>query len=606
MRKLILPITLAFCFAAQASFAQLLPNKTPIAIAHPELEVPTKTIYVSPLDKEKLIDEIKSYDPNGTMLAKVVPTSVSFPQDGTLVKNADGSFVWRVKIHMPKSLGIGLYFDTYQLPQGVEMFVYNENKKHIKGTYSSLENLEDKMFATDPVQGEIAYLELNIAPQVNIDEIELHVNEVASYFRGALRELYYYADEAADDYDVLAPDDNLFFKKSSACMINARCEEGSGFDNQRKSTVHTLIKSGGYVYTCSGSMINNAANDPDVQCVRYILTASHCEGSNATGAAGVFSQYIFRFNYESTTCANPTSAPVANSVTGAQFISRSNYTTAMEGDPSKIKGDFLLMKVLTPISSSWGVVLSGYKANLPTTSVTAPKKFMGFHHPAGDIKKLTVYRSLTNFSLGAAGTHWQVLAESGYSAGGSSGSALYDENGRIIGVASVAINGYMTPTECLVAADGSDASRTSRDLKYSKLSYCWNNPGDTDADNRKLKPWLDPTGTGIMQTDAVTSSCMPLSTTSVEEPISVFDAGFNIYPNPSQDGLFEMNIAITTPSHYVIDVMDITGRTVLKNTYDNLGSQIIKLDLSNVPNGIYMVRLSNEYGSTTQKVSINK
>lgn len=587
--------------------AQLLPGKTPMSFRASHLEIPTSTIFVAPLDKDQLVRDIEEHDKNGNSVARLVPTSVSFPEDGTIVKNTDGSLIWRVKVEMPQSLGLGLYFDTYKLPEGVEMFIYNENKKHIKGTYSHFENLEDKKFATDPVQGSIAYLELNIAPEVNIEDIELHINEVASYFRGGLKELYYYADESSDDYGILAEDDEIFFKSSSACMINANCAQSEGFENQKKSTVHTLMRSGMFVGTCSGSMINNAANDPDVQCIRYILTASHCEGTNSTGSSAVFSsQYIFRFNYESPTCSNPSSAPVANSITGGQFISRSSYTSAMEENAGLIKGDFLLMRILTPMNPTWGVVMSGYKASLPTISVTAPKKFMGFHHPAGDIKKLSVYRELENFSLGAAGTHWQVLAEEGYSAGGSSGSALYDENGRIIGIASVAINGYMTPPECLIAADGGDASRTSRDLKYSKLSYCWNNPGDVDDPIRKLKPWLSPGDGTVMQTDAVTSNCMPLSSTSVENPIVPFEAGFNIYPNPSQNGHFEMNISVINPSRYTIDIMDITGRVVMSKVYDELTSQILKVDLSHVPNGIYMVKLGNEFGSTTQKITINK
>lgn len=602
MKKFILPLLFLSIGFSEATHSQLISGKFPITYSGARVDVPTKTIFIEPLNPEQIRKAVTEGDPHGLLVALLAETSVSFPEDGTLVRTDDGYAVWRVKIHMPKSLGLGLYFDKYQLPEGVEMYIYNENRKHLKGTYSHLENLEDKMFATDPVQGEYAYLELNIHPSVAIEEIELHINEVASYFRGGLRELYYYADESIDDITPL-DDDDLFFGSSSVCMINAVCPQGEGFENQRKSTVHTLIKTGMGISSCSAAMINIASNDPDVSCSKYVLTASHCEGSNVTDGPRFSSQYIFRYNYESATCEQPLSAPKANAITGAQFISRSNYTEAMNSNAGLIKADFLLMRVLTPIPSSWGVVLSGYKASLPTMTVDAPKKFMGFHHPAGDIKKLTLYRKLTNFSLGAAGTHWQVLAEEGYSAGGSSGSALFDENGRIIGIASVAINGHMTPSECLIAEDGSPAPRTSRDLKYSKLSYCWTNPGDDGSPTRMLKPWLDPADGDVKITNTVTSSCMP---TSTEKPITPFEAGLNVYPNPSTDGIVGMSISIINPDSYTLEIYDISGRVVYSKSFENLSSQIIKVDLSHVVNGVYLVKLSNEFGSTTQKVILNK
>lgn len=602
MKKFLIPLLFLGIGSTYTAHSQLISGKFPITYKDSRIEIPTNTIFVEPLNSEQIRKAVSEEDPHGLLVALLAETDVSFPEDGTIIKTNDGHSVWRVKIHMPKSLGLGLYFDKYQLPEGVEMYIYNENRKHLKGTYSHLENLEDKMFATDPIQGEVAYLELNIHPSVNIDEIELHINEVASYFRGGLRELYYYADETVDGI-VPLDDDDLFFGSSSVCMINAVCPQSAGFENQRKSAVHTLIKTGMGISSCSAAMINIASNDPNVACVKYVLTASHCEGGNFTDGPRFSSQYIFRFNYESATCDNPVTAPNANAITGAKFLSRSDYTEAMSSNAGLIKADFLLMRILTPIPESWGVVLSGYKANLPTINVVAPKKFMGFHHPAGDIKKLTVYRSLTNFSLGAAGTHWQVLAEEGFSAGGSSGSALFDENGRIIGIASVAINGFQTPEECLIADDGSPAPRTSKDLKYSKLSYCWTNPGDDGSSIRMLKPWLDPDDAGVLQTNTVTSSCQP---TSTEKQIIPFDAGLNVYPNPSSDGLLEISITIVQPDTYSLEIYDIAGRIVFSKSFEKLSSQILKVDMSHVNNGVYLVKLSNEFGSITQKVIVSK
>src|SRR5690606_20884615 len=117
-------------------------------------------------------------------------------------------------------------------------------------------------------------------PSVDINAIEFHINEVASYFRGALPEFRYYSDEESlKDVSVIGAYDNVFFEGSSVCMINAKCPEGDGFENQRKATVHTLIVAGGYIYTCSGTMVNKLDNSPS-SCTPLLLTASHCEPDN--------------------------------------------------------------------------------------------------------------------------------------------------------------------------------------------------------------------------------------------------------------------------------------------------------------------------------------
>jgi len=285
------------------------------------------------------------------------------------------------------------------------------------------------------------------------------------------------------------------------------------------------------------------------------------------------------------------------------FVSRSTYNKSRPA--SEIKADFLLVKPRKPITLAWDVVLNGWKSNLPTTTVSAPNKIIGFHHPGGDIKKVSYASRVTNYILGAAGTHWNMQTEVGYAAQGSSGSGLFDKDGRLIGIASVSTG--VGPSACKEAEDGrSDALSTSYDLSYSKLSYCWTNPGETaPADNNKVKPWLDPLNTGVQTTDAVKSDCTPLSTTSTDK-VNPFTATMNIYPNPSNTGVFELQLNILQSGAYKIEVLDITGRVISSVSYDNLSSQLMKLDLSNAPNGIYLVKFSNEYGSSVNKITITK
>ncbi|MBX9449784.1 MAG: T9SS type A sorting domain-containing protein [Taibaiella sp.] len=195
----------------------------------------------------------------------------------------------------------------------------------------------------------------------------------------------------------------------------------------------------------------------------------------------------------------------------------------------------------------------------------------------------------------------------GFGAGGSSGSGMFDNDRRLIGIASTAIYGEVPHDSCLISHTGLSVPTTSNVLFYAKLSYCWENPSlSSPTDAQKLKPWLDPTGSGATQVDGAKWNCEPLPVSSVSQLETSFDGDFNIYPNPSADGNFQMNIRMNQASYAQVQVYDITGKTILSKDLGKLQSQIVNLDLTQFTSGMYMVRISNQYGQITKKVVINK
>lgn len=69
---------------------------------------------------------------------------------------------------------------------------------------------------------------------------------------------------------------------------------------------------------------------------------------------------------------------------------------------------------------------------------------------------------------------------------------------------------------------------------------------------------------------------------------------FLIYPNPSQDGYFNLSIPNEyTSDYYEIEVFDLLGKLVKKNTYHE---KEINLDLSNLNSGMFIIKLNgNSY-----------
>jgi hypothetical protein len=526
-----------------------------------------------------------------------VATNLSFPASGTLVTLPDGTQVWRAKVKIEGAPAMGFYYDKFELPEGVSYFLSNENGKHILGAYTSKNNSDDQLFANEAVQGELVNLELNIEPGVNLSDIKLHIDKVLVYFRS-----YEYLNQyLITDNDLGKPTDvdNLHLEGSgSTCGINAICPLGVNYPVARKSTVQTVYIDG----LCSATMVNNTGNTT-ANCKQYLLTATHCEGSNSTTNT-TYSQMLIRYNFEKKQCVSGPAAQV-NTLTGAFFRARSNY---VETNPPTINGDFLLLEVKDKIPDTWDVYFAGWNksATVPAT-LTYPKRYIGFHHPAGDVKKVSVSNDISpdgeaGGSMGP-GTHWQIFPiDSGGVEGGSSGSGLFDGEGRLIGIASVA--GNPNPACTATGQIGGDPANFYRFVDYSKLSLDWDYSLDGTDNFRQLKPWLDPANSGVVTLDAVKSNCTSTGSGITTRENNVLDNAIAIAPNPTTNGKITATVNFSEPAPLIVEIYNIAGA---KQATYNVGKALrgtYTFDLSGYANGMYLLKFNNGNAIATKKVML--
>ncbi|MCF6170597.1 MAG: PKD domain-containing protein [Bacteroidales bacterium] len=360
--------------------------------------------------------------------------------------------VWRLQIEIKEALALGVYYSDFYLPEGGELFLYNANKKQILGAYTHENNPTANLFSTEFVQGDKVTLEY-FQPETVAEEARIHISELAYAYRDI-------------DFSFSSGEREAWW-----CMIDVACSEGDNWQNQIKGAARISIKIGFNYYWCSGSLINNTDNDRK----NYFLTASHCGGS---ANAGDLNQWIFYFNYEAATCGG--SASGYNSKTGCSLKAK---------DPSQADAgsDFYLVEINGSIPNSYDVFYNGWNR---TNDNTEADSGVGIHHPAGDIKKISTYKtplqSSTFWNGIPGGTHWKLLwaeTENGKSImqGGSSGSPVFDEYGRIMGD----LTGGYTSNSCTNPSPA----------YYGKLWYSWDKNGTTPS--TQLKGWLDPENTGI-------------------------------------------------------------------------------------------------------------
>ncbi|NQX86398.1 MAG: T9SS type A sorting domain-containing protein, partial [Flavobacteriaceae bacterium] len=170
---------------------------------------------------------------------------------------------------------------------------------------------------------------------------------------------------------------------------------------------------------------------------------------------------------------------------------------------SRTESDFALVEITDTsfFAANPDVIWAGWDR-----TDTPPSYTVGIHHPAGDIQKVCRDDNSPN-PIDDGEEYWQITNagngwELGVTEGGSSGSPLFDPNGRIIGQ--------------LWRGQAACSGTNDNDLydDYGRFGISWDT--GTTASSR-LKDWLDPINTGVTELDQYP----PLT-------VYAFDAGITI------------------------------------------------------------------------------
>lgn len=461
MKKLFLFTAIIFAISLQ-SFAQLSEGGTPYSFYEQSSISDIDAVLLNQPDLKSIKYEDSILDINKTFLRYGISAycDLSPQNSGEWTYLNNGDKLWRLKITVPKAQALGIYYDRFILPEGSKLFLYNEDKSQVIGAFTYKNNHSSELFANELIQGETVILEYYQSASVSKEAI-LHINEIAYCYRNS--------GFKSKTYE---------FGSSASCEVNVNCSEGTNYQNQKRGVARISVKVGSSYGWCSGSLINNVAQN----CTPYFLTADHCalDGSNNHASASDLNQWMFYFKYESAGCTNGTE-PTPVTMTGCTM-------KANGGLGGETGSDFFLVQFNSAVPTSINAYFNGWSRNTPTSSGVS------IHHPSGDIKKISSFTSAPTSTtwVSVAGTHWQVYWATttnghGVTEGGSSGSPLFDNTGKLIGTLTGG------GSACVNGGAGTGTGPTQPDA-YGKFSYHWASNGTTNA--AKLQPWLDPSNTG--------------------------------------------------------------------------------------------------------------
>ena len=413
---------------------------------------------VATLQAEDLIAEENGALPRTSV---IIPVDLNMDNAGEWSVLPNGIKIWRLMVRTPDAIAVMFYYDRFFIPDGGKLFIYNADRTHLLGAFTSKTNPCDKKFATEFVAGDDIILEYNEMQPPSSTKPDIQISGIGYG--------YHYLEVYQSDVPPLNGKE-IGGGSNQSCQVNINCPEGISWQDQKKGVAKTVAPIGNSGYLCSGSLVNNTAQD----LKPYYLSANHCFNDPEIS----FDQIIFYFHYESPECsaAIPTDT---KTIVGAQLL----VDLPIDGS-----SDGALLKLNSDIPDDYGIYYNGWdRRNSATTGG------VGIHHPKGEVKKIATFTTAATSSSwmgsngvsGADDAHWYVVYEktqSGYSQpeGGSSGSPLFNRDGLVVGTLTGG-----SPANC----------STGSFNKYGKLWYHWNNASTVDS--KTMKDYLDPLNTGV-------------------------------------------------------------------------------------------------------------
>ncbi|MFZ1689363.1 MAG: trypsin-like peptidase domain-containing protein, partial [Flavobacteriales bacterium] len=480
MNKPILPLAiLASLLISSAVSAQISFGGSPVGLSPAKSSLPDAPVQVMPaVDALALMVEDAEQRAAGNKRLRFGQnhaTDLTLDNSGVWTTLANGDRVWRLGIECPEALSINFEFNTFVVPIGGQVFAYNPMGQ-VLGAFTAESNPGHTELGVDLLMGNRITIEY-IEPATVVGQGQLRIGQVTHGYR-----------------DVFGMQKG--FGDSGTCNNNAVCPINVGYLDQIRSVA--ILLSGGSGF-CTGQLLDNCAHDG----TPYFLTANHClVGNPAT--------WVFRFNWQSPVCTPNTNGPTNQSVSGSVELT------------SGTASDYGLLLLNTVPPASYNVFYSGWDK-----SGTVPTETRAIHHPSGDIKKFSIDNNSPSSTSWNGASVWKIaMWDDGTTEPGSSGSGLWDQNGRLIGQ----------------LFGGQATCSNNIDDNYGRFSVSYPN----------LTTWLGSCG------NTTDGSVGLVETTTTANSL-------NVFPNPGS-GSFTIGLPQGSQGQVRMRVSDATGRVVKDQT----------------------------------------
>ena len=298
---------------------------------------------------------------------------------------SSGGIVARFAVISPGALALRVGLNFTNIPEGAELrFLGAEDGDNVIGRIESTEiqrlRREQPIYWTPVTDGEQQIVEVYLPAAADVNALRFSVDSVS--------------------HMIVSPYGSLGGAKlSQVCEIDVQCaSQTTAFVNAKNAVARMVFTSGGSSFVCTGTLLNDLV--PSSQ-IPYFYGANHCISTQAE--ASTLTTFWFD---EKPACATGTSAPTQVAGGAALLVNVAAH-------------DALLLRLNNPPPD--GAFFNGWDAS----AITAGSGMSVIHHPAGDVKKVSLgqVKGFTP-SPGVGGSFINVGYTSASTEGGSSGSGI--------------------------------------------------------------------------------------------------------------------------------------------------------------------------------------
>ncbi len=386
-----------FLISGSVSHAQISFGGSPrsAAISQVKSTVKVPTFSSTPIDRKTLLEE-DLLSPIPARFSVFEDVIIDIREEGLEIDMpAERGRIFLYNIQSTDARSIQLFFENFLLPDGGELFIYNKDLSIVRGAFTSANNNKGNqlMIANFPDNNiTIEYFE----PYNVSFEAFLELGSVGLAYKDPIFEKI-----QVDELGYVGINEPI----------------GEDWQNEKHSVCKISYRTGGFGYICTGALLNNNRSDG----IPYFLTANHCldEEASAGTVVAYFNLEIFSgdgFLNDGQTLSG-----------GSDMLLTSDIT------------DFTLLKLNETPPASY----QPYYAPWNATDDQDPAS-VGIHHPHGYPKRMSLDHSppvthdksisWEGGAESAPNTHWKVRFDHGATAGGSSGSPLFNsERHQVIG-----------------------------------------------------------------------------------------------------------------------------------------------------------------------------
>ena len=447
----------------------------------------TPAVDVVQVDFNRLINNaVKDRNRFAVDIPRIVDASQAGAGSWSVVR---GMATWRYSVRVPTAVSLSFHAANIFLPPSAQLKVTAGGNTYL---YGARDTNKGQLWSRIS-KGDSITIELTVAPKERLSVV-LQITSVQAGYRG---------------FGHAVPDHPYYTRlrrqaaaaSTSSCIVNYECDVTAANTGPAQATVGLIV---GNEFQCSGTLINDVPHDGKP----YVLTARHCEnGQQGGGDPGAAANVVVYWD------ATSPCGSALGTLYDPGIVTQLGATTVVEQQDA-----WLLLLSQPPAASD--AFLAGFDA----TGGTIQGGYT-IHHALSNDKQFTAWNGraaaqtiAANGSLPVTFTSnfWDVVNLTGTIGPGASGSALFDQNNRVVGSLSdgnqtgATDDGYL---QCPLSPPPSPTPQNASVL-FTSLAAVWNSTADPSGSATTLQQALDPNNTSTLVVDSVAGPATPRLTPS--------------------------------------------------------------------------------------------